>query len=480
MYQRNYPLSRRRFIQVTSLATISSSLKGQQIMGANSRVRLAVLGCGIRGTALLSGFSKIPGVEIVAISDPDIRQMAALMKKHGENIHPVQYQDYRKVLDRDDIDAVVIATPNYWHALMSIQAVQAGKHVYVEKPVTFTLWEGLQLEAAERKYGKIIVPGHQNRSDKGPQTGIQYVKEGNLGKIKKIRSMCCRNRTSIGKLDQPLKIPTYVDYNLWLGPAKDIPIMRPELQYDWHWVFNTGNGEIGNQGVHEVDLVCWALGDQPLPSRIQSFGNRFAWDDAGNTPNMQAIWYKAGDIDVILEVNDLWLSPERNVSYAYKGIRVGILIECENGYIKGGRGGMVATELDARTIIEKFPGDGGRDHQNDFINAIIANDSSISTAQVSDAQKAASIGHIGDISYRAGETVSVAELEDTIAGNEDLLGIVAQQRVQLKDWGINDPKYKLGVPVNIDPATQQVTTKGIGPDLTGPHYRNGFELKPLV
>jgi predicted dehydrogenase len=474
-------LTRRRFIQAGLCTTLATALHGQQIIGANNRVRIALIGCGGRGHSLIKQFTIIPGVELVAICDADTAQMALVAANLGQDdIKVDQVQDYREVYDRSDIDAVVIATPNFWHALQATQAMEAGKHVYVEKPVSFTLWEGLQLEAAETKYGKVISAGYQNRSDKGPSAGIQYVKEGHLGKIKKVRSLCFRNRNSIGKIEQPLAMPATLDHNLWLGPVQDHEIVRPKLHYDWHWDFRTGNGDLGNQGVHEIDMVCWLLGDPQLPTQVNTFGNRFAWDDAGNTPNMLSVWFQMGGADVILETNDLKMSPDRNVASNRMGTRVGIIAECENGILKGGRGGMMAMENDGRTVIQKFPGDGGKSHQRKFIDAIRNNAPSMVGSRIRDAHKSASLAELGNISYQLGELVSNTEALQSVGANEDLHEILSDQQKQLAAWGINDLQYYMGKTLDIDPASNTLKTLGVNPALTGPHYRKGFELKPLV
>lgn len=483
------PLSRptrRQFIRYAALSATATSLYGQSIIGANNRLRFAVVGCGLRSAEHIKALAKLSSVEVVAVCDPDTAHMDKAVKNLSDagmvsaasTVDKIA--DYRKLYERPDIDAVVIASPNYWHALHAIHALQAGKHVYVEKPISFTLWEAQQLKAAERKYGKIIAAGYQNRSDVGCIAGINYVHEGNLGKIQKVRSLCYRNRTSIGKRETPLLPPETVDYNLWLGPAEDQTLMRPQFHYDWHWDFNTGQGDTGNQAVHEIDLVCWLLGEKPLPTEIRSFGNRFAWDDAGNTPNMQTAWFNIDDVDVILETNDLRLSPTRNVPATRFGTRVGIVAECENGFLKGGRGGMVALAKDHKTIIERFPGDGGGSHMKNFIQAIRDNDASILRSTIADAATSASLANLGNISYRLGPLTDTRDLESALSGNEDLLEILSDQNKQLAEWGINDPKYYLGKNIEVDPVTETITTKNVSQELTGPNYRKGFELKPVI
>lgn len=495
MLQNTPPLSisRRRFLYASGLTIASTALSAQNILGANERVRIGLIACGLRSKSLINQFIGIPNVDVVAICDPDTAQMEARLQSiqkcrqrtrdRGFQVAdtPIDLiQDYRKLLERADIDAVVVPSTNYWHTLHAIHAVQAGKHVYVEKPATFSHWEGRQLEAAAGRYGKVIGIGYQNRSDPGPQDGIRYVQDGNLGKIRKVRVLCFRNRDSIGRTDQPLQPPATVDYDLWLGPAPEHKMYRPQFHYDWHWDFHTGNGDMGNQSVHEIDMAYWLLGHPGLPDEVRSFGNRFAWNDGGDTPNMQAVWCKWGETEVILETNDLKLSPERNVAKNRMGTRVGIIAECENGFLKGGRGGMVALEPDGRTVIERFKGDGGQVHQQSFIEAVRANDSNRFPITPGKAHPSESVMHLGNASYRMGNKLGNSELTAELSGHDDLIEIVAEQKEQLGLWGVKDPQYFYGPSIRVKPSTGEVLTPGVGPELIGPNYREGHAVPKLV
>lgn len=488
-----YPISRRHFLYSSGLIVASTALSAQHIAGANQRVRLGFIGMGLRSTSHLRNFSRLADVDIVALCDPDTAHMekalADLIKfrdrARGEGVDVRDtkvdlIRDYRKLLERPDIDGVIVASTNYWHTLHSIHAVQAGKHVYVEKPATFTPWECVQLEAAAERYDRVIGIGYQNRSDPGPQEGIRYVQEGNLGKIKKVRVLCFRNRDSIGKLEQPLRPPATLDYDLWLGPAQEHEIYRPELHYDWHWDFHTGNGDMGNQSVHETDMAYWLLGHPGLPEEIRCFGNRFAWNDGGDTPNMQTVWCKWGGTEVILETNDITLSPDRNVARNRMGTRVGIIAECEKGYLKGGRGGMIALEPDGKTITQRFKGDGGRGHSLSFIEAVRANDHSKFPVLPAHAGPSETVMHLGNASYRLGQLQSRSELEAELSGKDDLLEIIHEQDEQLAKWGVNDPQYFHGPTIKLNPATGEVLNPEIGPELIGPNYRKGYEVPKLA
>jgi len=408
------------------------------------------------------------------------RMVAKILKRGSASSAPEKVQDYRKVLERSDIDAVILATPNHWHTLQSVQAMEAGKAVYVEKPVTHSLWEGRQLVAAAEKYNGIIQAGYQNRSDPACIEGFQFVREGQLGTIQSVHVCCFRNRSSIGKSETPVAPPGTVDYNLWLGPAQDMPIYRPQFHYDWHWDFNTGNGDVGNQCPHEIDLACWVLGDSPLPKTIRSFGGRLGWNDAGNTPNLLSAWYEQAGTPVVIEVNDLKLAPDRNVPSIRDGIRVGILVRCEGGTLRGGRGGMYVVGDDGKTRIHSFPGDGGKSHAKNFIDAIRAGNGSTLRGVIEVAERSAAIAHLANISYRTGEEAKTEKVLSAVAGNSYLEAILEGQAGQLEAWGIDVPTYALGRQIDVNPETASVETDGVDPLLSRSPGRGEFVVPEVV
>ncbi len=474
-------ISRRRLIQLCSLAALARPCHAQS---ANNTVRIGIIGCGRRAHGIASQFLKIKDVAIVALSDPDPAQMESLSSSIGKRaVTPVsltKFQDYRKLLESPDIDAVVIASPNHWHTLHAIHAMQAGKDVYLEKPVTHELWEGRQLVAAEEKYGRIIAAGFQSRSDPGPRDGIQFVKEGNLGKILSVHVNCFKERDSIGLRENPLAPPRGCDYNLWLGPAQDVPLFRENFHYDWHWAWNTGNGDVGNQTPHEIDIASRVLGDGPLPARIRCFGGRFGWNDAGETPNLQVATYELAGVPVVVEVNNLKLSPTRNVSGARDGIRIGVVVRCEGGQLRGGIGGMYAVGEDGKTSIKKFPGDGGSRHQENFIEAVRSRRSEDIASQVPAAERAAAIAHLANISYRTGQKADSAAILESHDENPLMRAILSDQAKQLADWSVANPEYTLGRMIEIDPASANITTPNLDPTLVRKLCRPEFEIPELA
>jgi hypothetical protein len=246
-------VTRRDFVR-TSLAAGAALTWGAPLLSAaepNEAIRLGFISCGGRGRDLMGSFSKLPGVVVAGLSDPDQTQLG---RAHQSQPAAKTWADMRGMLDDPNIDAVVIATPNHWHCLAAIWAMEAGKDVYVEKPLSHSQWEGLQTVAAAKKYGKICQVGTQQRSDPMQAEIKRFLHEERaLGKILSARVNRYGVRASIGKRATPLPIPAEVNYNLWLGPAQDEPIFRNNLQYDWHWVWNTGSGEMGNWGVHVLD-----------------------------------------------------------------------------------------------------------------------------------------------------------------------------------------------------------------------------------
>ncbi|MBT8043749.1 MAG: Gfo/Idh/MocA family oxidoreductase [Verrucomicrobiae bacterium] len=467
----NNPLTvdRRRFLTTTAAAGLAlpfSAMSQARVLDANSRVRLAMIGCGHRGNSLLELVLAQKNVEVPVLCDADTAQMDKTAGRHAKNgLNKVEkIQDYREVLARDDIDAVVIATPHHWHVLHAIDAMKAGKAVYVEKPVSHDIWEGWQMAAAAKKYNSVISAGLQNRSDPGPRGGIEFVQSGVLGKIQHVHACCFRNRSSIGKQAEALIPPKSVDYNLWLGPAADEPMFRPKFHYDWHWVWNTGNGDMGNQCPHEIDMVNWLLGDKLPPEQIQGFGGRFGWNDAGTTPNMHTAWYRQEDIPVTIEVNDLSLSPKRNVPSMRNKTRVGIIVQCENGILRGGRGSMTAYKPDGKTKIERFSGDGGKNHMAHFIQSVRAGNCDAITSTIESAVRSAAIMHLANLSYRAGQPAKSGQIDQVIGNNAVLQTIVADQAKHLAAWGIDQPEYTLGPKAYFNQATMQATAEGARPE----------------
>lgn len=366
-------------------------------------------------------FEKIPGVRIVALCDADrdvLQHGLRLLEKNRPKVDG--YADLRHVLDRKDIDAVVVATPNHWHSLLTVWACQAGKDVYVEKPVSHNVWEGRKAVEAARKYNCIVQTGTQSRTDPALQQAFAYLQSGQLGKMRLVRGFCYKRRPSIGQASGAQRVPANVNYDLWCGPAPLMPLMRKNLHYDWHWVWPTGNGDIGNQGVHEVDMCRWVLGQNALPPRVMSYGGRYGYVDDGETPNTQIVFYDYKPVPMIFEVRGLPLAKgeEGETMDSYKRIRIGLLVECEHGFFAGGSGGGVIIDNDGKRV-KDWSGPGGRDHQENFIKAVRSRKVSGLNADIQEGHISSALCHVGNISQRLGQRSSPDEVRERAQGNKD-------------------------------------------------------------
>ncbi len=259
--------------------------KPERVFGANDRVRVAVCGLHGRGMDHVEGFRAVRNSEVAAICDVDenvLAQRLPEIEKTGIP-KPRTFVDIRKLLEDKSIDAISVATPNHWHALMGIWACQAGKDSYIEKPCCHNLWEGRQLVRAAEKYNRIVQHGSQIRSAPALQEAVRMMRDGFLGEIYMARGLCFKWRNTIGRA-QVEPIPKGVHYDLWTGPAKMLPFTRNHFHYNWHWIWNYGNGDLGNQGIHQVDVARWGLGVK-FPNRILASGGHFMFDDDQETPN---------------------------------------------------------------------------------------------------------------------------------------------------------------------------------------------------
>jgi predicted dehydrogenase len=381
-------------------AGIAAALPFSRVRGANESVRVGVVGLGGRGTgAHVPSFGNQKNVTIAAISDADANRMAQaaemIESKYGYGV--VQCQDMRQMFDRKDIDVIANATQNYWHGLSTIWACQAGKHVYVEKPLSHYIWEGRQMVNAARKYGRIVQCGTQHRSERLIAQTIQWIREGNLGKIKYISAFANKPRVSCGKRDTPLPIPESIDYDLWCGPARKLPIYRDRLQYDCSFDWNTGDGESCNQGVHEMDVARWCLGEAQPPRRVLSIGGRFVFNDACDVPNTQIIYYDFPAAPVLYEVHNLTKAKGSTEIPDFRGERVGVIVDCEGGSVSLYRG--IAWDNDGKQV-KTFTG--GGDHFVNFIEAVRAGRREDLNADVLEGHLSTAVCHFGNKAFSHG------------------------------------------------------------------------------
>ncbi len=404
--------SRRSFLKKTvaasSAAIVAPTIVSAKVFGANDRINAAVLGVHGRGKSHIKAFMAQDNVQITTLCDPDMVVLKERQKEFKETYDKdvALEQDLRRVMDNKDIDVVSIATPNHWHSLAAIWACQAGKDVYVEKPGSHSIWEGRKMVEAAQKYDRIVQHGVQLRSSPTVQEAIKLLREGYIGRVYMARGLVFRWRADIGdKGFSP--VPEGLDYDLWTGPAPMQPFSRNLVHYNWHWHWNYGNGDVGNQGIHETDLCMWGL-DVGFPTQITSMGGKFLWNDSKEVPEVLTSVYKYPDEGKIIqfEVRPWCTNTEEdvtvgNIFYGDKGILV------VNGYksyktylgknrepgLSGDDGGKAATGM-AR-------GAGGTEvHFANFIEAVRKHDKSILNGPVETAHHASGLAHLGNIAYR--------------------------------------------------------------------------------
>ncbi len=477
-------MNRRTFLKSTAFTTTAvafSARSWSQVAGANSDVRVAVVGFNGRGGNHISDLQKIPGVRLTALCDADENVLARGAKKH-EGVET--YTDVRKLLESKNVDAISTATPNHWHALITVWACQAGKDVYVEKPSSHNVWEGRRTVEVARQFNRIVQMGAQSRSSiEGIKAAVAWVRAGNLGKIKVARGLCYKRRASIGKVDGPQPIPAGIDYDLWCGPALKLPLMRQRLHYDWHWVWNTGNGDLGNQGIHEMDVARWFLGETELSPNVISVGGRLGYIDDGETANTQLIYHDYAAAPLIYEVRGLPSKTDSKDMDSYKGASIGIVIECEGGHVTiPSYSSATAYDREGK-VIKAFKGSEG--HHANWIKAIRSRKQADLNADILEGHLSSALCHTGNISYRLGARKSPDEIKDAIKSNPGFTEAFGRMTEHLAANGVDIAKEQisLGVPLKMNPKTERFTA---GPSLdeanellTRP-YRPGFVVPAKV
>lgn len=461
-------ITRRGFIAgaaaTAGAATLWSRNATLRAAGANDAVRVAVIGIGGRGSGLLGEALKVPGVRIAALCDADQKHVDARVASLAKQNVKVDLatQDLRKVLESKDVDAIVTATPNHWHSLLVVWACQAGKDIYVEKPVSHNIWEGRKATEAAEKYKRIVFAGTQRRSDVRFKEAVEWIRAGNLGKILYARGFCYKERRSIGKTTGPQPVPPNVDYDLWCGPSPLVPLRRKNLHYDWHWVWETGNGDIGNQGIHEMDQARWLLGEPLLAPRVFSFGGRFVYDDDATTPNTLVSVFDYKTAPLIFEVRGLPRSNKdaRPIMDVYKpgDVRIGVVIRCEDGYFASGNNGGWVYDNDNKKV-RQFTQEGAGRHMANFIQAVRSRKQEDVTAPILEGHISSALCHMGNVSYRVGAERSAAEIADVVKGDKNALDSFERLKDHLSANGVDLMKEKivLGPSLAFDPVAEKFT-----------------------
>ena len=455
--------TRRDFMKSSMAAGAAMVLAGphSRVRGANNDLRFAVVGTGGQGGGHIRYFNEKKGVRVVALCDADKahveKRARDFEKKYAQKVKT--YIDVRKLLEDRSIDAITSATPNHWHSLVTIWACQAGKDVYIEKPVSHNVWEGRKMIEAARKYNRIVQTGTQKRSDLGLMEAFKYMQEGNLGAIKWSRGFCYKPRYKgngiVNGTNGPISPSETVDYNLWCGPADMEPLRRQQLHYKWHWVWNTGNGDLGNQGIHEMDLARWALGGpEKLAPRVCSIGGRLGVNDAGETANTQIVFLDYKPAPLIFEVRGLPRKKGDSSMDNFRGTRVGICVQCEDGYFVGGGGGGWTYDNDGKKL-KQFKGQAGVGHHQNFIDAVRSRKVSDLNSDIEKGHISSALCHMGNISHRIGKKMPVDNIKNAIGDNADLMDSFERMLEHLKANEVNLTKE----PITIGPMLTMDTRK---------------------
>lgn len=484
--------SRRQFLVAGSAALLSSPVMGSMV-AANETIQMGLIGSGGRGQQLLPKFVDVPGVVFKSVCDPDpqrANQAADLAVEKGQAHRPEVVTDLRRVIEDPAIDAVVIATPNHWHALAGVWAMNAGKAVYVEKPLAHSLWQSQKLVQTAQQTGKIASGGTQRRSYPVLASTMKRIHDGEFGAIEYAHVVFYRFRPAIGKRTTPLTPPSEMDSNLWFGPAIPTALYRDNWHYDWHWSWNTGNGELGNNGPHFLDIARWALNEPELAPQVFSFGGRLGWDDAGETPNQQVIYYGYKKAPLIVEVRNTPMSWDSKDAGSVNGVRQGVIIKCENATISG-LNKLTISDPQGKvmeTIGERLT----NPHQQNFVQALRANEASLLNCPVHDSHVSCGLTLQGNISERVGGSVSRLgrktsfEHLQSVVERESFHPVFAQAVDRWKTHAtglgidVNDPGLEIGVPLRFETGSGQFTgdfAESANRFVKGPEMRAGFQFE---
>ncbi|HOM99372.1 MAG TPA: Gfo/Idh/MocA family oxidoreductase [Acidobacteriota bacterium] len=397
-------MNRRSFIHgmgATASGLVAASSKGAAQRMKNDEITMAVIGIHGQGRSHFQDFCSIPGVRIKTVCDvderlyPEVAKMAEQRTGKTIRLEP----DVRRELEDPEIDAISIATPNHWHSLMTIWACQAGKHVYVEKPVSHNVWEGRRVVEAADRYGRVVQTGTQSRSDPGIQGAVRLLHEGVIGDVYMAKGVCYKPRNDIG-IKPPTEPPEGLHFDLWLGPAKRRPFSENLVHYNWHWFWDFGNGDIGNQGVHQMDIARWGLNKRTHPRYIHSVGGHFAYKSDQETPNTLLSTFEWDDGKILqFEVRGLFTNAEDDILIGnlFYGTE-GWMHVADDGYkVYLGRGnepGPSSGEQSAKT---------GRElHRANFIEAVRAGNPAALNSDIPEGHLSSALCHLANISYRLG------------------------------------------------------------------------------
>jgi predicted dehydrogenase len=448
-------IERREFLKTTGKAAAVGAAAlalGGRILGANDRVRVGICGVRGRGNDHIHGYARVANAEIAALCDVDESvlngRLGEVEKLAGKK--PKGYGDIRKLLEDKEIDAISIATPNHWHSLMAIWACQAGKDVYVEKPCSHNTFEGRQLVKAVKKYNRICQHGSQSRSNPGMIEAIHHLSDGTIGDVYNARAICYKWRPSIGHATEE-PVPAGVNYDLWTGPAPLKPFTKNRFHYNWHWIWDTGNGEVGNQAIHEIDIARWGLG-VGFPVSVSAMGGHFMFKDDQETPNTLSATFYFDAADgarkmLELEVRHWITNHEAEIgtgAYGASGVppaglsgdakkkpgdkpqslgpkdaktnTVGNIFYGSNGYLAIDGYDAYKTWV-TDEVVPGPSGKAGADHYQNFIDCVKSRRAEDIHSPIEEGHKSTTLVHLANASYRLGRTLKFDPATETVIGD---------------------------------------------------------------
>ena len=496
--------TRRQFLEdsmfAAAAAAAATPLVGRaasaQTASPNEKLLCAVVGGRGRGGSHIGAFSGHRDCAIAYIVDVDEKVgqscCSSIEKRTGRR--PKFVKDMRKAFDDKAVDFVSTATPNHWHALCGVWAMQSGKDVYIEKPISHDIPEGAALVAAAKKYGRMCQAGTQCRSNPALQNAMKFIEEGGIGEVNFARGLCYKRRKSIGALGD-YRIPAEVDFNLWSGPAPYTTpqLTRSQFHYDWHWQRLYGNGDSGNQGPHQTDIARWGLGVNRHPNSVIAYGGRLGYQaerkdpeyvDAGDTANTEVAIYDYGDKCMVFETRGLSVdnSADRQINELFgstRGNRIGVLFYGTKGYlVQKSYTNCAAFDSDGKKIKEFS---GGGDHFDNFVQAVKSRKAEDLNADAWQGHLSAALAHLANISYYAGEDnkVSVAEAKavlEKVASRDDNLETLNRTVQHFKDNGVDLDKYpmSMGPLLKFDPEKEVFTDSAAASEILHRRYREPF------
>ncbi len=483
-------MTRRDFMKSTAAAGVALTLASpfSRVRGANDDIRVAVMGINSRGESHIGTFHKMDGVRVAALCDVDRRVLDGHVKRFKDRNEKVDaYVDIRKLLDDKNIDVVSIATTNHWHSLGTIWACQAGKDVYVEKPCSHNVFEGRKCVEAARKYNRIVQHGTQSRSSGSWTRQVAAIASGKYGKLLVSKGYASKVRWSIGfkPIQEP---PEHVDFDIWLGPAEKRPYHGNLVHYNWHWFWDFGNGEIGNQGVHQMDIARWAIPGGTLPNSVISMGGRWVnsteghppFTDQGETPNCQLTIMDFGGTLLVFEV--IGLNNRAGVDGKKYPTKVDNEFYLEEGAIKDGKfypkGSNKAENL-VNVDIKMGPGD----NFANFIHCVRTRNRSELNADIAEAHLSSACCHLGNISYRLGAQVpgttrpGVFDKHEEIAKSWEAITQTVKGTLGLD---LTKSTYQLGQMLRFDPRKEKFVDNPAADLLLTRQYREPFVVPQRV